>query len=122
MRRAVLLLSVWALCAAASAVGQSVSRAAVQTAEASDNVQSLILEATDSNLRPSERYRVEPQRVEQGPRLDGHLDEEVWVTAPVIEDFVQQEPAEGEPATERTIVRIIYDARALYIGVQALDS
>ena len=123
MRRPVLLLSgVCALGAAMPAVGQSVSGDAVRSAVAADNAQSLLLEAADSDLSPSERYRVEPQRVGQGPQLDGYLDDEAWLSAAVIEDFVQQEPSEGAPATERTIVRIIYDARALYIGVEAFDS
>ena len=71
---------------------------------------------------PGERYHVEPRRVDEGPQLDGVLDEEVWATAVVIDEFVQQEPSEGDPATESTVVRMLYDARALYIGVEAFDS
>ena len=73
-------------------------------------------------LPPSEYYRVAPVRVESGPLIDGRLDEELWLQAAVIDEFVQQEPAEGEPATERTVVRFLYDAQALYIGVEAYDS
>ena len=40
----------------------------------------------------------------------------------MVEQFVQQEPEEGDPATERTEVRVLYDARHLYIGVHAFDS
>ena len=71
---------------------------------------------------PSEQYRVAPVRVEDGPRIDGRLDEEVWLQAAVIDEFVQQEPVEGQPATERTVVRLLYDAQALYLGVEAHDS
>ena len=73
-------------------------------------------------LPPSEYYRVAPVRVENGPQIDGRLDEEVWLQAAVIDEFVQQEPAEGEPATEQTVVRLLYDAQALYIGVEAYDT
>ena len=73
-------------------------------------------------LPSSERYNIEPTRIENGPDLDGALDEDVWLTAAVIDDFVQQEPSEGEPATERTIVRFMYDEQSLYIGVEAYDS
>ena len=73
-------------------------------------------------MPPSEYYRVAPVRVENGPQIDGRLDEEVWLQAAVIDEFVQQEPAEGEPATERTVVRLLYDAEALYLGVEAYDS
>jgi hypothetical protein len=61
-------------------------------------------------------------RIAAAPDLDGALDEEVWSSAPVAGDFVQQEPREGEPATERTEVRVAYDARNLYIGIRADDS
>ena len=73
-------------------------------------------------MPPSEYYRVAPVRVENGPQIDGRLDEEVWLQAAVVDEFVQQEPAEGEPATERTVVRLLYDAEALYLGVEAYDS
>ena len=73
-------------------------------------------------MPPSEYYRVAPVRVENGPQIDGRLDEEVWLRAAIIDEFVQQEPAEGEPATERTVVRLLYDAEALYLGVEAYDS
>ena len=73
-------------------------------------------------LPPSEYYRVAPVRVERGPQIDGRLDEEVWLQAAVIDEFIQQEPAEGEPATEQTVVRLLYDSEALYLGVEAYDS
>ena len=73
-------------------------------------------------MPPSEYYRVAPVRVENGPQIDGRLDEEVWLRAAVIDEFIQQEPAEGEPATERTVVRLLYDAEALYLGVEAYDT
>jgi hypothetical protein len=67
-------------------------------------------------------YRVEAVRVEQGPTIDGRLDEPVWQQAQVVSGFLQQEPNEGEPVTERTEVRILYDDNNLYIGVTAYDS
>ena len=42
--------------------------------------------------------------------------------AAVIDNFVQQEPSEGDPATERTVVRLLYDSSTLYIGVHAYDT
>ena len=71
---------------------------------------------------PSELYRIEAPRAAQPPDIDGRLDEAVWQDAAVIEDFTQQEPNEGAPATEQTMVRLLYDERALYIGVEAYDS
>jgi hypothetical protein len=39
-----------------------------------------------------------------------------------VSDFTQQEPNDGEPATERTEVRILNDGSNLYFGVRAFDS
>ncbi len=68
-----------------------------------------------------ERYMLPAVRVDQTPRIDGTLDEAVWQKAAVIGDFVQQEPREGAPASERTKVRVMYDSRSLLIGVHAFD-
>ncbi|HEU4561233.1 MAG TPA: DUF5916 domain-containing protein [Longimicrobium sp.] len=54
--------------------------------------------------------------------VDGQLDEAVWRTAQPATDFRQQEPNEGQPASERTEVRIAYDDEALYIGARMHDS
>ena len=53
--------------------------------------------------------------------VDGRLDEPAWLAAPVASDFMQSEPHEGEPATERTEVRVLYDADRLYIGAYLHD-
>jgi hypothetical protein len=58
-------------------------------------------------------------RATQSPKVDGILDEAAWQSAPVVDNFVQQEPQEGAPATDRTEVRILYDESRLYIGVRA---
>jgi len=73
---------------------------------------------------PSNRdlYTVTGVQVETGPRIDGLLDDEVWRSAALIDQFTQQEPDEGSPATEVTEVLILYDARNLYIGLRAFDS
>ena len=55
-------------------------------------------------------------------RVDGLLDEPAWRDAPIASGFRQQEPFEGEPATEITEVRVLYDDATLYIGILARDS
>jgi hypothetical protein len=58
-----------------------------------------------------------------GPiHLDGRLDERAWAAARPASQFYQTAPHEGEPATERTEVRIAYDEDALYVGARLLDS
>jgi hypothetical protein len=50
--------------------------------------------------------------------IDGVLDDQVWLQATPIEDFVQKEPNEGIAPTENTQVRVLYDDTALYIGAR----
>jgi hypothetical protein len=69
-----------------------------------------------------ERYVIEAQRADKAPHIDGILDDPAWQSATVIDKFTQQEPNIGEPATERTEVRVVYDGGHLYIGVHAFDS
>ena len=69
-----------------------------------------------------ERYQIAAMRVEQGPVIDGVLNDQAWTQAALINEFVQQEPLEGAPATERTEVRVLYDGAHLYVGILAFDS
>lgn len=66
-----------------------------------------------------ERPSLRAVRIETAPRIDGLLDEAVWASANVVDRFVQQEPQEGQPATDRTEVRVLFDRNRLYIGVRA---
>ena len=59
---------------------------------------------------------------EHSPRLDGTLDDPLWQTALPITDFRQREPLEGQPATEKTEVRILYTRHAVYFGIHCFDS
>jgi hypothetical protein len=54
--------------------------------------------------------------------VDGAPDEDAWRIAEPAADFVQAEPHEGQPATEPTEVRIVFDSDALYIGVICHDA
>jgi len=54
-------------------------------------------------------------------RIDGLLDEPAWRDAPIASGFRQREPFEGEPATEITEVRVLFDDATLYVGVLARD-
>ncbi len=54
--------------------------------------------------------------------MDGILSEPAWQKAMHISNFTQRELNEGQPATERTEVAILYDDNNLYIGVWCFDS
>ena len=49
-------------------------------------------------------------------RVDGILDEPSWSLANVITGFTQSDPDQGQPATHRTYVRILFDDDMLYIA------
>ena len=55
------------------------------------------------------------------PAIDGRLDDEVWVLAPIIGGFTQRDPDEGAPESERTDVRVLYDDHAIYVGARLYD-
>jgi hypothetical protein len=61
-------------------------------------------------------------RVATPPTIDAVLDEQVYRTLQPITGFVQQEPDEGEPATEQTLVWLTYDDTYLYVGARCRDS
>ena len=54
--------------------------------------------------------------------VDGNLDEPQWDLAQPATDFIQNDPRMGEPATERTEVRLLYDDENIYLGVYCFDS
>lgn len=60
-------------------------------------------------------------RTMDAPRIDGRLDEPAWQLAKPETEFWQQNPAEGEPATQRTEVRFLYDGEALYVSCMMYD-
>jgi hypothetical protein len=61
---------------------------------------------------------LEPLPVEEGPRVDGFLDDAVWRSAAVGTDFIQQRPSSGEPSTAMTRFRVVYTRSDLYIGFE----
>ena len=62
--------------------------------------------------------RIEPS---QAPKIDGDLSDAAWARAQVIDEFYQLEPKEGEPASERMTVRVLYDENSLYFAIHAFD-
>jgi len=71
---------------------------------------------------PGERPSLVAKKTTERPRIDGVLDEASWATVQVIDTFVQQEPQEGQPASDRTEVRVLYDEGHLFIGIRAFAS
>ena len=60
--------------------------------------------------------------ITSAPVIDGRLDDDAWAEGQVLTGFIQREPTEGRPVSERTEVRVAYDGEALYIGAWLFDS
>jgi hypothetical protein len=78
----------------------------------------LLLQAAGPGGKPP---RLRAVRVAAAVRVDGVLDDAAWKAAPVASGFRQRDPREGEPATEATEVRVVYDKDTLYVGILARD-
>src|SRR5437763_15559582 len=55
-------------------------------------------------------------------KIDAIFDEPAWSLAQPATDFLQQQPNEGAPASERTEVRVLFDDKNIYFGIRAFDS
>ena len=69
-----------------------------------------------------DHHQMPAVRVADRPEIDGDLSDAIWERAALIDAFVQQEPNEGAPATERTEVRVLYTGSSLFVAVHAFDS
>ena len=79
-------------------------------------------ETVDADYDHDLAIRARAVRLRTAIDVDGRLDEPVWAEAPAITGFIQENPAEGEPVTERTEVHLAYDADAIYVGAMLYDS
>jgi len=61
------------------------------------------------------RVVVRATRVTEPMSIDGALDEAVYTRVQAIDGFLQQEPHEGQPATQKTEVWLLYDDRHVYV-------
>jgi uncharacterized protein DUF5916/cellulose/xylan binding protein with CBM9 domain len=61
-------------------------------------------------------------RVASAPVIDGDLSDPVWQNVPEIAGFTQHDPDDGKPATQKTVVKVVYDDHAIYIGAMMYDT
>jgi len=55
-------------------------------------------------------------------RVDGRLEEEIYRTSEAVSDFIQNDPKEGAPATERTELWVLYDRDNVYVAARCWES
>ena len=68
-----------------------------------------------------ERKELTAMRIETSPRIDGYLDDEVWMSANEARDFYQYIPYNDRSPSLPTIVKVLYDDNAIYIGAKLFD-
>ncbi len=69
----------------------------------------------------SQEKSLQTIKVNKAPSVDGSLDDEVWKLVPAATGFIQNYPHAGQPASQRTEVKVIYDDNAIYIGAYLYD-
>lgn len=78
--------------------------------------------ATGPAAAPRERIEAVEVPAASALRLDGELNDAVWLKATPITEFRQREPKEGAAPSFPTEVRVAYDATAIYVAVEARDA
>jgi Domain of unknown function (DUF5916) len=112
MRRAAVRAAVIWACSVTGGYGQTpVEQAAAVTAgqgePAADGKVGKVLRALRVDTAP--------------PRIDGQLDDEAWQRAESADGFIQWEPNNMAPLSERTVAQVAYDHRYVYVAVRCYD-
>lgn len=69
-----------------------------------------------------ERPTLQAVRAQEPIHIDGDLSEPAWQSAPEFTDFTQHDPHDGEPASMRTSLRVLFDDHAIYFGAVMEDT
>ena len=81
-----------------------------------------VSDSSSAILPHSETPVIRAIRVSSSIRIDGMPDEAAWAAATPMTNFTQIDPFEGEPVSQPTDVRFLFDDDALYIGGRFYDS
>ena len=82
----------------------------------------LTVTASATASAAEERPRVRVVWTDTPPEIDGHLDDEVWKTAALVDRLTQVVPVEGAEPSQHTEIRILTTKEALYFGIRAHDT
>src|SRR3712207_6328527 len=74
---------------------------------------------SEADAKPRPTYAA--VRATAAPVVDGDLNDAVWASAPEITGFTQRDPNEGQPATQQTKLKVVYDDDAIYFGAVMED-
>ncbi|MBU1011515.1 MAG: carbohydrate binding family 9 domain-containing protein [Bacteroidetes bacterium] len=65
---------------------------------------------------------LQAKRTNEVPIIDGALNDKAWVSATIATNFIQIEPYNGSPASQKSEVKFIYDDEAIYIAAMLYDT
>ncbi len=78
-------------------------------------------ETTETNSK-KRSYTTQSIGSEAAPTIDGTIDEKVWDKVEWTTDYVENQPDNGTPPTEQTKMKIVYDAKNLYVAFRCYDA
>ncbi|HJU44970.1 MAG TPA: DUF5916 domain-containing protein [Vicinamibacterales bacterium] len=82
---------------------------------------SLVTGSTAAAQTPA-RLEIRATRALSPMRIDGKLDEAAYAGVAPVADFIQMEPAGGQPASEKTEVWVFFDTHNVYVAMKAWES
>ena len=65
---------------------------------------------------------LQAKRTIEVPVIDGILNDNAWNNVIVANEFIQVEPYNGAPSTQKSEIKFIYDDEAIYIGAMLYDT
>ena len=75
------------------------------------------------DIDPDDRPSTQASIMEKEPIIDGEIfDDPAWQTVDPFGDLVQNQPNNGQPASERTEIRIGYNANTFFLSVICYDA
>jgi len=69
-----------------------------------------------------EKKKYQATRISSAPVINGILDDVSWQSGTWIDDFTQNEPYNGSPASQRTEFNILFDDDNLYVAIKSYDT
>jgi hypothetical protein len=71
---------------------------------------------------PASDVTITARRVLKPLRVDGRFDDDMYQELSPFTEFIQQDPREGEPASERTELWVAFDDENIYFAVKCYHS
>jgi hypothetical protein len=99
----------------------------VQSAWTLPGYQSEQIQGTGDTLKtPNSKSKVRTYttvRITTGkPKIDGLFNDACWQLGEWAGDFIQWVPNEGAKPSQPTLLKVLYDDKNIYVGIQAIDS